>query len=379
MSRIKVLFFIESLAGGGAEKILATLVKNIDKRRFDVTVCVVSGDGVYEKEIRQCCEYKSLLEKPTSFVSKIVYYIKHHLIYKWLPMWLVYKLFVPKDFDVEIAFTEGFATRLLSASLQRNKVAWVHIDLKNNHWTKSVYKNLEQEKKVYSRFAKVVCVSDTAKEGFLHEFKGISVPVVTRYNPIDASLIRAKAQMRCGDAHDDVLLVTAGRLEAQKGYDRLLHIMKRLVDEKYKVRLWILGSGTQEHSLKLYVEENGLHDVVEFLGFCTNPYAYISQGDLFVCSSRAEGYSTAVTESLILGLPVITTECSGMRELLNNGECGVITDNDEDSLYQGLKMLLDDRNALAHYKSMAEKRGKCFSMENLMEPIEELVESVSKQ
>lgn len=379
MSRIKVLFFIESLAGGGAEKVLATLVKNIDKRRFDVTVCVVSGDGVYEKEIRRCCEYKSLLEKPTSFVSKMVYYIRHHLIYKWLPMWLVYKLFMPKDFDVEIAFTEGFATRLLSASLQRNKVAWVHTDLKNNHWTKSVYKNLEQEKKVYSRFAKVVCVSDTAKEGFLHEFKGISVPVVTRYNPIDASLIRAKAQMRCGDAHDGVLLVTAGRLEAQKGYDRLLHIMKHLVGEKYKVRLWILGTGTQERALRSYVEENGLHDVVEFLGFCSNPYEYVAQGDLFVCSSRAEGYSTAVTEALILGVPIITTECSGMRELLRDGECGVITDNDESSLYQGLKMLLDDKNALAHYRSMAEKRGESFSMENLMEPIEELVESVSKQ
>ena len=374
--KVSVLFLIESLAGGGAEKVLTTLVQNIDKDKFDVTVCAISGGGKYEDEIKRCCNYKALLDVPSSPFASTLYLLKHHLIYKLLPMWLVYELFIPKGNDVEVAFTEGFATKLLSASPKRNKVAWVHIDLKNNHWTKAVYKSLDQEKKVYSRYAKVVCVSDTARDGFLHEFKGISVPVVTKYNPIDAPLIRAKSQMKGKDRRDHILLVTAGRLENQKGYDRLLHIMKHLVGEKYKVRLWILGTGTQEHALRSYVEENGLHDVVDFWGFCSNPYEYVAQGDLFVCSSRAEGYSTAVTEALILGVPVITTECSGMRELLRDGECGVITDNDEESLYKGLKMLLDDKDALAHYRSMAEKRGESFSMDNLMRPIEELVESI---
>lgn len=376
---MKVLFLIESLAGGGAEKVLTTLVRNIDKDKFDVMVCAISGGGKYEDEVKRFCKYKALLGTPASLLTKVLYIIKHHLIYKWLPFRYVYKLFVPKGYDVEVAFTEGFATKILSASSNERKIAWVHIDLKNNHWTRSVYKNDEHEKKSYSRFSKVVCVSDTAKDGFLHEFKGISVPVETLYNPIDAPLIRSMAYGNGSLLHDYTLLVSAGRLERQKGYDRLVRIIKRLVGETYNVRLWILGVGTQESELKKYVDENGLNDVVEFKGFCSNPYKYMLQGDLFVCSSRAEGYSTAVTEALILGLPVITTECSGMRELLKDGECGVVTDNNEEALYAGLKRLLDDKSMLMHYKTKAVERGDDFSMAKLMEPIENLLMNITKQ
>lgn len=381
---MKVLFLIESLAGGGAEKVLATLVQNIDKAKFDVTVCAISGGGKYENEVKRFCKYKALLGVPSSPLFRLLYLIKHHLIYKWMSPHFVYKLFLPHDNDVEVAFTEGFATKLLSASPNKRKIAWVHIDLRNNHWTRSVYKNDVQEKRTYSRFSDVVCVSDTARDGFFHEFEEMSVPVETIYNPVDASLIRS---MACGNgsltrdytSRDYTLCVTAGRLEKQKGYDRLIRIIKRVVDEKCAIKLWILGDGTQESELRKYVEKNGLSGVVDFKGFCSNPYEYISQGDLFVCSSRSEGYSTAVTEALILGLPVITTECSGMRELLKDGECGVITDNNEDALYAGLKRLLDDKSMLMHYKTKAVERGDDFSMAKLMEPIENLLKTIAKQ
>ena len=99
----------------------------------------------------------------------------------------------------------------------------------------------------------------------------------------------------------------------------------------------------------------------------------MARADLFVCSSRSEGYSTAVTEALILGLPVITTECSGMVELLKNGECGLITENDDEAFYEGLKSLLNDAAMLAHYREKAVERGKDFTIESLMEPIEKLL------
>ena len=142
-----VLFFIESLAGGGAEKVLSTLVQHFDKSKLDVTVCVISGDGKYEEEVKRNCRYKALLSTPSNSLSKVLYFIKHHLIYKWLPMWLVYKMFIPKRNDVEVAFVEGFATKILSFSCNKHarKYAWVHTDLSKNHWTVNVYKNREEE------------------------------------------------------------------------------------------------------------------------------------------------------------------------------------------------------------------------------------------
>ena len=117
-----------------------------------------------------------------------------------------------------------------------------------------------------------------------------------------------------------------------------------------------------------------MENIVSLPGFTPNPYSIIKGHDLFVCSSRAEGYSTAVTEALILGLPVITTDCSGMRELLGeNNEYGVVVQNDEESLYNGIKKFLENKSYLEFYTTKAIERGKKFSLTSLMNEIEDIL------
>lgn len=372
----KVLFLIESLAGGGAEKVLTTLVKHIDPSKFDVSVCTVVDEGQYVNDVKSYVRYTSILPRFQSLspIGKMWYCVMYKLIYNILPLSWVYRLFVPKDYDVEVAFIEGFATKLLSYSTNRKsyKIAWIHTDLEHNPWTRKLYNSLEEEKTVYKKYSAIACVSESAKVGFQHVFSSaMNLRVI--YNPIETSNIKAMSEERKLIPHQKPLLVTVGRLEPQKGYDRLVRIVKNLVREQYLFELWILGVGSMERELKEYVDNNQLNDYVKFLGFHSNPYKYIVQGDLFVCSSRSEGYSTAVTEALILGVPVITTECSGMKELLKDGMYGVITDNDDEALCVGLKKLLKDNVLLSHYKVMAEKRGKAFTIESLMKPIEDLL------
>lgn len=377
MSKRKVLFLIESLAGGGAEKVLTTLVQHIDKVKFDVTVCAISGGGKYESVVRENVKYHAILNEPvnSTVFNGLIYKLKHHLVYQWLPLSWVYRLFVPLGNDVEVAYVEGFTTKLLSCSTNKaaRKYAWVHCNMAMDHWTESLFRTLAEEVHVYNRYNKVFCVSNTAVTGFRNTFAGVAVNIATLYNPINSQEIKNMAQEKKHMEHKKPLLVTVGRLEHQKGYDRLVRIAKRLVDEGYTFELWILGVGSQEEELKQYIRENHLEECVKLLGFHTNPYKYIVQGDLFVCSSRSEGYSTAVTEALILGLPVITTECSGMAELLKNGECGIITNNDENAFYEGLKGLLNDAVLLEHYKEKAVERGKDFTIDSLMTPIEKLL------
>ena len=375
MVKRKVLFLIESLAGGGAEKVLTTLVQHIDKERFDVTVCAISGGGKYEDAIKKQVDYRAILNdsKEGYAWKKWLYVLKHHLVYKWLPLSWVYCLFVPQGNDVEVAFVEGFTTKLLSYSTNQGarKYAWVHIDLHQNHWTKKVYDNLKEETDVYNQYTELFGVSNTVVAAFRKEFPDVTVPMESVYNPIDAHDILCRANeivdLKRGKS---LLMVTVGRLEPQKSYMRLLRIAKKLIEDGMDVELWILGDGTERNLLEQYVSENKMQERVCLLGFHTNPYKYLRQGDLFVCSSLSEGYSTAVTEALILGLPIITTDCSGMAELLKNGECGVITENDEAALYEGLKRLLTDKSLLEHYRHKAIERGKEFSIEHLMKPIE---------
>ncbi|MBR1492473.1 MAG: glycosyltransferase [Bacteroidaceae bacterium] len=378
MKKRRVLFLIESLAGGGAEKVLTTLVQHIDKERFDVTVCAISGGGKYEDAIKRQVSYKAILAEPKNgnVWERWLYVLKHHLVYKWLPLSWVYRVFVPQNSDVEVAFVEGFTTKLLSYStnLVAKRYAWVHIDLHQNHWTKSVYDNLKEETDVYNQYTELFGVSNTVVSAFRKEFPNVTVPVETVYNPIDVHDILSRANeivdLKCGKS---LLMVTVGRLEPQKSYMRLLRIAKKLIEDGMDVELWILGDGTERNLLEQYVSENKMQERVCLLGFHTNPYKYLRQGDLFVCSSLSEGYSTAVTEALILGLPIITTDCSGMAELLQNGECGVITENDEAALYEGLKRLLADKSLLEHYRHKAIERGKEFSIEHLMKPIETIL------
>lgn len=375
--RRKVLFLIESLAGGGAEKVLTTLVQHIDKERFDVMVCAISGGGKYEEEIKRCVRYKAVLQEPLDggFVARLVYVLKHHLVYKWLPLSWVYRLFLPQGNDVEVAFVEGFTTKLLGHSLNKKATmyAWVHMDLYSNHWTKSIFGTVDAEAEIYRKFNKVICVSKTAVDGLKKRFGGVKDNLTVVYNPIDSESIRKMASEVEKEQRKCVRLVTVGRLEHQKGYDRLVQIVNRLVNDGMKLELWILGIGSQKDWLEQYIMENNLSEQVKLLGFHSNPYKYIVQGDLFVCSSRSEGYSTAVTEALILGVPVITTECSGMRELLKNGECGVITENDDEALYKGLKTLLEDENLREHYRQKVVERGKDFTIESLMKPVESVL------
>lgn len=372
-SRRKILFFIESLAGGGAENVLTTLVENIDTALFDVTVCSVVDTGVYRDRVRRCVNYCSIIKESNSLFGRL----KYKLVYSFLPPKLSYRLFVPKGYDVEIAFIEGYATRIISASTNRHsrKIAWVHIDLMNNHWTDVAYRSRSEESEAYAKFDDVVCVSENVLNSMssinrsLHNLKVI-------YNPVDDNAIRDKAQGAITDSKyldGPIRMVSVGRLVSQKGYDRLLPILKRLHDEGYSFVMNILGDGPDRSELERFISSNEMESYVSLMGFSSNPYPYIKASDLFVCSSRSEGYSTAVTEALILGLPVITTLCSGMKELLGEGEYGVIVDNDDVSLLDGLRRLLSDEALMHQYRKKSEIRGKDFSLERQMRRIEELL------
>ena len=174
-----------------------------------------------------------------------------------------------------------------------------------------------------------------------------------------------------------VKLVSTGSLKEVKGFDRLLSIVKRLIAESYPVHLYLLGKGPLKNQLEQYVHEHHLDNSVTFLGYQTNPYKYVAKCDLFVCSSHREGFSTAATEALIVGTPVCTTEVSGMREMLGeHNEYGIITENNEDALYEGVKSLLDQPDLLAHYKEKAAERGKTFSAEKTVQAVETMLLSL---
>lgn len=379
MSRRKVLFLAESLSGGGAEKVLSVLVKHINKKYFDLTVCTVSDTGIYCEEIKQNVRYCSILgnAQNKSAIGKIIYKIKYKAIYNILPMWLIYKIFVPKGYDVEVAFMEGYVTKLLSASTNKRslKIAWVHIDLLKNPWTQNikVFNNESKELICYAKFDKIVCVSDTVKENFIKKF-GLK-NVIRIYNPIDKDEILRKADIPCEypQSENCFKLITIGRLVPQKGYDRLLRVMKKIKEDGLKCNLLILGDGEMRVQLSNYIKKNNLSDSVILGGFKKNPYKYLRKADCFVCSSRSEGFSLVIAEAMMLGIPVISTYCSGPNELLEDGKYGLLVDNNEEDLYRGIKSIIEDEKLRMYYKQQAIIGGEQINLRKAMQQIELLI------
>lgn len=372
-----ILFLIESLSGGGAEKVLTTLLQNLNYEQYNITLCCICNIGKHLNSINSRTNYISILPNTNNlnYFKRLIYKLKYKLIYNILPLKWVYQWFIPHHADIEIAFVEGYVTKLLAHSTNKKaqRIAWVHCDMQQFHWTKSIYNNIAEEEKTYQKYHQIITVSATVQKAFQNEFKNVSVPITTLYNPIDSLEILNKSQkaINVPDKNSSTIrLVSVGRFTTPKAYDRLLRIINQLIIEKYSIELWLLGDGEQRNLLENYIKEQHLENIVTLWGFQDNPYAYLAQCDLFVCSSISEGYSTAVTEALILGLPVITTNCSGMHELLKNGEYGIITENSEESLYEGLKLLLDNPLQLQYYKEKSVERGKDFSFKKLMEPIE---------
>ena len=156
-------------------------------------------------------------------------------------------------------------------------------------------------------------------------------------------------------------MLSVGRYTPAKNYMRLLRTHKRLLDEGLEHNLWILGDGPERPMLEQYVAENRLQDTVSMPGFMENPYPFMREADLLVCSSIFEGYSTFMTEGVILGKPIVTTDVSGMRELLGDSEYGLIVENDDECFTNGLRKMLADAAIRAEYAAKAAERGKAFS------------------
>ena len=274
----KILFLIESMSGGGAEKVLSTTLNNIDPEKFDVTLCCVVNTGKYIAELPEHVKYKYMLPAPQQLqgYKKLLYKIKYKLIYQLLPLALVYRWFVPQGNNVEIAFVEGYATKLLSHSTNKKakKIAWVHCDMQQFHWTTSLYKNIAVEEQVYNKYNLIATVSQTSQTSFQKEFENITVPVRTIYNPINNENI-AKLSQQATDiptkTGESIRILSTGRLTKVKAFDRLLRIVEKLVKEPHSVELWILGDGEERTNIEKYISEHKLSSVVTIWGFKKNP------------------------------------------------------------------------------------------------------------
>ena len=365
----KILFFITNLAHGGAERVLVNLVNNMDFEKFDITVLTIFDTGVNKKYLSDKIKYKSIF--PWTFHG-----IKY--ITKFLPRRLLHFVFIRDKYDYEIAYLEGPPAKIISGCPHSNtkKLSWIHIELNTNKAFTEGFFNMRDAINSYEKFDKIVCVSKTVKQQF-SSISGINKDLLVKYNTNETLKIKKLAKELVDDINFNQnvpIICSVAKIENSKGYDRLINVHKRLLNDNLNHIIYIIGIGKEREKLETRVKELGIDESFKFIGFRENPYKYMANSDIYVCSSRREGISTAVTEALILGKPVVSTNCSGAYELLgDNNEYGIVVDNNEEGIYRGLKLLLQDKEVLKNYHEKAKERGKYFSTEKTVTEIEKLL------
>ncbi len=387
----KLLFVVHTLQIGGAEKILVNILKYISKRKYDITVLALVDDGVFVDEVKNIegvtykYVFKSYFKKARANKESKFHKIATNIMSSIWKRYLkklkynsreLYEKYVDEKYDVEIAFLEGKVSKFVSSSNNKDskKIAWIHTDI--NIGTNSIFIDDDDEKNCYNTFDKVVCVSREVRNRFIQK-TGRDNNVLVQINPVDCLdiLEKAKEELTIKKNNDVPVVCTVGRLVQVKGYDRLLEVHKRLIDEGIMHELWIVGDGVERKKLEDYIRKNKLEKSARLMGYSNNPYKYVKNSDIFVCASRIEGLSTVIVEATILEKVIVSTDCPGAKEILgDDNECGMVVENDAVGIYEGLKAVLTDKELEKKYQENIKKRSELFNLRNSIGQIEDIID-----
>lgn len=363
----KVLFVLEAFDKGGIEKVTLDIVNNLNPEKYDITVKTIWFGGHCQSQLKEHIKIEPFFKKYRKGIMRLFIY---------LPKTILYKLYIKEKYDIEIAAGDGIPSRIIAGSTNTNskKVSWIHMDVLKRGSQLRELKNKNRAIKFYSPFDLIACVSNDCKNSFEKKF-GFSEKTKVIYNPIpNEEIVELSNEVLDIEINKDTFnVVTVGRLVEQKGYDRLLKVHKKLMDENIKYKLYILGDGEKRSELEEYIKYNNLKNTVEILGFKSNPYKYIKNCDLFISTSRDEAYPTVAIETTILGTPMIATNCAGVNEILDNGRYGIIVENDENAIYNGFKDILTDKKKYKYYKENIKERQNYFNFKKSINDFENII------
>lgn len=349
---------------------LLTILKVLDYDKFDVTLCLISKSGALLEDLPSPVRQIFVYPDPNSLLARLGYVLYSKGRIDFLER-LAMRCKCRMRYDTIVSFCEGRAVKFHGYVTDRAKrnISWVHSDLyEHGHYTLGPGLSEDCERTCYERMDTVVFVSEEARRNFSKLGYRLKDSRVI-HNPLDVDGIKA---YKCGriPKSDVFTIVLCGGLRRVKSFDRIVRVSKILKEENRRFVVNIVGDGDEYENLKHQIKDLRLFDCVHLLGFHYPPYPMMAEADLFVSCSVSEGYPMNVCEALCLGLPVIATRCSGNVEILgNNNEYGLIAEQDDQSICECIKMMMDDSELRSHYHQQALRASEKFDLSATMQEI----------
>lgn len=355
----KILFIINSLKCGGAERLLVDILKNIDYTQYSVSVLTFNKKVMIEDSLPEQIEFLHTI----GFGSRISHW-KRKFYSSFGMLDLYYKISicqaVKSDYDTIISFLEGFplrAHRYIANKATKN-VTFVHTDISTYPDSIAQFRNEADMKEAYSMMNEIIFVSDGALDGFIKKCGEISVKKDVLTNFIDIEVVRKKSEEFLPPRSDNQFeIVLLGRVTEVKGYDIIPQIAKLLKLQAIPAHFTIIGDGGYMPTLKSIIESLKVSDMVSLTGFKANPYPFLKQADIVMSTSLTEGLPLSLCEAMSLGKPIISSPTTGADYLLSDGT-GIIVNRSAENYVSAIKRLYENPHLLESYwlKSLEKSR-----------------------
>ena len=379
MERIHILFVQHKLVCGGAEQALFDLIGLLDKTRFEAKIFVQNPGGEWEQKFRDAgieliydysCRQPTLnpIKKLSNFSKKIRTQKAYAgggggLLDVCLPNWA----------DIVVSYNVWYHEEMVFARNAKT-VKYVHGDPGTN----PDYRNeAENHRELLSRFDRIVCVSNSAWNAF-RRLSGLEQGVELHYNPMNSENVCRLAEIEANLPDSDLPYICAvGRLSAEKAFERLIVIHKRLLERGIAHRLVIVGDGPDGDFLRRLIRAMGLEDTVIMAGYQPNPYPYMKHSRFLVSSSYTEGLPVIAMEALCLGVPMVTP-IDSVGEVFGGETCGLITENTNPALEDAIARMLTDEVFYRQTVQGAKNRSAYFDGTRMIQEVEAMFEELAK-
>lgn len=366
--REKIIFYLNSLSGGGAERTVVNIINNLNHKKYEVVLVLGTNKNndyihLISKNIKVKIINSSGILNNLLKLRKCIIEEKPDLLFSTLN---------PNNLVLLVAKMLTFRKIPTIIREANNRTASGYVSTRNKLMTYFLYNYFAK---------KIVALSKGVKVDLVENFKIRKDKIEVIYNPVEVEKIKKLSLEKVDDltiSKDEKVIIAVGRLVEQKDFITLIRSMP-LVLEKTKAKLIILGKGPLEFKLKKLSEDLEISDNIEFLGFRNNPYKYMFNADLFVLTSKWEGFGHVIVEAMATGTPVIATDCdSGPVEIIKSNKYGVLVPvGNQKKLSKKIIELLKDEKKLKVYKKYGYLRAKDFDASNIVLQYEKLFSSLN--